>query len=239
MSTEVWCSERNDKSWRLYFDGSKEPFKGSHIPYAVTGLLFTLLFNILPLILILLHSFPKGQIVLKVVPAPLKRAIYPFIDNILGCYKDGTNGTKNCRCFAVVYYFALFGSLSSLTFAKSPVFSGYIAYVCILAGMLVAVIQPYKSNAYNTVDIVLTLSVGLYLTGSMSFFIAFIEAPFERPLTFAMFILPLLTPVIYPIGYIGLILYWKVCRLYLRFKNKMHFRGDNEEFLHSLLFNIT
>ena len=238
-SSEVWYSERNAKSWRVYFDGSKEPFKGSHIPYAVTALLFTLLFNILPLILILLHSFPKGQIVLKVVPAPLKRAIYPFIDNILGCYKDGTNGTKNCRYFAVVYYFALFGSLSSLAIVKSPVLLGCAAYVCILAGMLVAVVQPYKSNVYNTVDIVLTLSVGLCLTGSMSFFIAFIEAPFERPLTFTMFILPLLTLVIYPIGYIGLILYWKVRCFFLCFKNKMHFRGNNEEFLHSLLFNIT
>ena len=90
-STEVWYSDNNEKSWRVYFDESKEPFRGSHIPYAVVAVLFTLLFNILPLVLILLYSFPKCQTLLIVIPGSVQRAIYPFIDNILGCYNDGTN----------------------------------------------------------------------------------------------------------------------------------------------------
>ena len=235
-SAEVWDNE-NKHSWRVYIDGSKETFKGDHIPYAITATLVLFFCNILPLVLMLLYSFPRGQIVLNILPGSVQRAMYPFVDNILACYKDGTNGTRNCRYFAVVYYFALFGALIFLMAAKTPVMLGWNAYACIVAGMLVAVIQPYKSKVYNTVDIVLTLSVGLCFVGAMSYFIAYIEAPFEKIPNSLMFITPLLIPMLYILGYLGFKGYRIVPRFFKNCLRKTHQMNAVEADEQALLSN--
>ena len=53
-------------------------------------------------------------------------------------------------------------------------------FVYIVVGMLVAVIQPYESKVYNTVDIILILGVGLFYAGAICSLVAFIEAPLQR-----------------------------------------------------------
>ena len=45
---------------------------------------------------------------------------------------------------------------------------GVNAFMCILIGILVAVIWPYKSEVYNIVDTVLILAVGLGFVAGMS-----------------------------------------------------------------------
>ena len=48
---------------------------------------------------------------------------------------------------------------------------------CIITGMLVALIQLYKSRLYNTVDIILLLSIGLCFAKIMCSLITVIEVP--------------------------------------------------------------
>ena len=48
-------------------------------------------------------------------------------------------------------------------------------FMCIVINMLMAVIQPCKSKVYNTVDIVLSISLGSSRSGSMSAFIAYLQ----------------------------------------------------------------
>ena len=236
-SAEVW-DNANHHSWHVYFEGNKETFKGGHIPYAITAILVLVFCNVLPLVLMLLYSFPRGQIVLNILPGSVQRAMYPFVDNILACYKDGTNGNRNCRYFAVVYYFALFGLLSSLMAAKTPVMIGWNAYACIVAGMLVSIIQPYKSKVYNTVDIVLTLSVGLGFVGMISFFISFIEAPFQKQIVVVMSTAPLLIPFLYIVGYIGLKCCFKIHHLFKCYIGRQNQGADFETHQQPLLFNL-
>ena len=76
-------------------------------------------------------------------------------------------------------------------------------YISIIIGMLVAVIQPYKSAVYNTVDTILVLSLGLIYTGVTSYFIAYIEDPQSMVLSRLMGPVPLLIPLVYVNGYWG------------------------------------
>ena len=69
--------------------------------------------------------------------------------------------------------------------------------------MLVAVIQPYKSAVYNTVDTILILSLGLIGTGTISYFIAYSQDPQSEVLSNVMTLTSLLIPVVYIIGYWG------------------------------------
>ena len=197
-STKLWDSKSNTTSQRLYFEGSVETVSGKHFVVAILVVLFC---NLFPLLLMLIYSLPRAQILLNAIPISLQQLMYPFMDNIMACYKDGTNETRNCRYFAVVYHFALLLLASCFFVAKDTVVIGWVAFVCILIGMLVAVVQPYKSKVYNTVDTILVLSVGLCFSGAASSLMAYIEAPFLKRASVATLIAPFSIPLIYFVGY--------------------------------------
>ena len=125
------------------------------------------------------------------------------MDSLLGCYKDGTNGTRNCRYFAVVYHLARIIFFVFIMWTKSTFSLVVSIYILIITGMLVAVIQPYKSAVYNTVDTILILSLGLIYTGATSYFIASTEDPQSTVLSEIMGLTPLLIPLVYIISYCG------------------------------------
>ena len=214
MSTRVWNSHGTILQ-RVYFDGTMEFFKGDHIPFAVAALTLGILCNVLPLVIILLYSFPRAHVGLNILPVSVRTAMFPFMDNILACYKDGTNGTRNCRYFGIVYHFTLFVLIFCYILTRTTIVFGVNAFICIVVGMLVAVIQPYKSKVYNTVDVILILGVGLFYAGAMSSLLASIEAPLERLTGLWLVSLPTVIPFFYIVGYVGYKIFtklWKHCR---------------------------
>ena len=200
--TRVW--DFNGSSYRVYYDGTMEMFKGRHIPYAVLAVLVGLICNILPLVLILCYSFRRTHVLLNCLPLSVRTILFPFMDNILACYKDGTNGTRNCRYFGVVYHIAFMGILSGFVLTKSTLVFGVNAFMCIVIGMLVAVIQPYKAKVYNIVDTVLILSIGLGFDAGMSVLIAKDVDPQNKSIADVIAGIPLFIPLFYFIGFLGL-----------------------------------
>ena len=91
-------------------------------------------------------------------------ALHIFIDSFQGCYKDGTNGTRDCRYFAGVYLTArlLLCIVFALTLSAYYYAVGIVVLIAI--AMLVAIIQPYKPEfaAYNAVDSVLILTLAMW-----------------------------------------------------------------------------
>ena len=220
-STKVWESNSNTTAPRLYFQGTTKPVSIEHILYFILALIGAVLGTIMPLLLILAYSFPRAQILLNIFPRSLQQLMYPFMDNVMACYKDGTNGTRNRRYFAIVYHFALLLLASCFLIAKNTVVLGWTAFVCILIGMLVAVVQPYKSKIYNTVDTILILSVGLCFAGAVSSFISYVEAPFQKKESIAMLLAPFSVPLIYCIGYGGLKIFFKIRHLVVNAHNRI------------------
>ena len=201
----------NGSSYRVYNDGTMEMFKGRHIPYAVLAVLVGLICNILPLVLILLYSFHKTHVILNCLPLSVRTMLFPFMDNILACYKDGTNGTRNCRYFGVAYHLAFIVILCGCL-TKGVLLVGVNAFVCITIGMSVAVIRPYKAKVYNTVDTVLILSVGMGFVAGTSVFIAHEADLQEMVLTEMIASIPLITPILYISGYVVLKIGRKLCQ---------------------------
>ena len=181
-------------------------FKDRHIPYAVLAVLMGLLCNILPLVLILLYSFRRTHVILNCFPLPVRTMLFPFMDTILACYKDGTNGTRNCRYFGVVYHLAFIVIFSGFL-TESILLVGVHVFMCIIIGMSVAVIQPYKSKAHNIVDTVLIiLSVSLCFVACTSIWIAGIAYPRNSILSYIITVIPYVIPLLYIIGYLGLMI---------------------------------
>ena len=125
------------------------------------------------------------------------------MDNILACYKDGTNGTRNCRYFGVVYHLAFIVILcGGLT--EGILLVGVNAFMSIMIGMAVAIIQPYKDKTYNIVDTVLILSVGLGFVAITSLSISSIADPQNNVLSDTMAVVPFVIPLFYISGYVSL-----------------------------------
>ena len=78
------------------------------------------------------------------------------------------------------------------------------AFVCIVIGMLVAVIQPYKAKVYNIVDTVLILSVGSTFVAGTSLWISNVADPKNHDIAVMTAIVPSLIPFLYIGGYLGL-----------------------------------
>ena len=189
------------KSYHMFYDGTMSLLGEKHIPLFVTALLVFSVCNIFPLVVIIFYSFPKILTLLDCFPVPLKNAIYPFMDNILGCYRDGTNGTTNCRYFALVYQVARILVFLILIFTMSISSYSLFGYLFIITGMLVAVIRPYKTSAYNVVDTILVLSLSLVFYGMSGSLIAFILDPMRLIEGKAMAVFPMTIPLFYITGY--------------------------------------
>ena len=156
--TPVWSP---DGSYRLavYFNPSTTYFGSSHIGYAVITLLLAIVVLIIPIILLFLYPcrcFHKclNHFHLRLLP------LHTFVDAFQGCYKDGTNGTRDCRYFAGLqlvlrllfpFIFLIAREITLTLFSFAVVLGLYI--------ILFVTVQPYKVTVYNKADVPLLMAL--------------------------------------------------------------------------------
>ena len=147
----------------LYYDATIEYFGHNHLPYAVLALVVMLVFIIFPLLLLLLYPMRCFQRCLGCCGVRW-HALPIFIDAFQGCYKDGTNGTRDCRYFAASFLFARISLFLICSLSQTELFYGAALFVFIPLAMAIAIMQPYKPrfSTYNAVDSVLILLAALW-----------------------------------------------------------------------------
>ena len=190
----------------LYYNGSMEYFGKDHLPYAILAIFMFATFNLVPLLLLCLYPCRCFQSCLNCCRLN-SQVLRTFMDVFQGCYKFEP---YDCRYWAAVYLLLRIGLL--IIFAESQ-----STYCVFLSGFLlipticvVAVIRPYRQNAYNLLDIVL-LSGFVQVSFSCA---GFIYTAFdERYLSFVTgtFGIGVLSP---PAYFIGLVLYKTLFRLW-------------------------
>ena len=90
----------------LYYDGTIKYFGKEHLPYAILAIIMLLVFVVFPCLLLCL--FPCRCFQRFLVRYHLRSlALTTFMDAFQGCYKDGTNNTRDCRYFAPMYLIIL------------------------------------------------------------------------------------------------------------------------------------
>ena len=146
----------------LYYDATIEYFGDTHLPYAVLAVFVMLVFILLPLLLLLLYPMRCFQRCLGCCGVRW-HALPIFIDAFQGCYKDGTDGTRDCRYFAVAFLFARISLFFIYALSQSVLFYGTALFVFISLAMAIVIMQPYKPrfSTYNAVDSVLVLLAAL------------------------------------------------------------------------------
>ena len=161
--TRLWSPD-GSYVWVVYYDPSVRYFGTSHIAYAITTLIFSFVVLVLPVILLVLYPFRWFQRCLNHFHLR-SLALTSFVDVLQGCYKDGTDGTRDCRHFSVLQFFLrllfpiLFSfakDLSTASFLSSVLLSIYIT--CFI------IVQPYKHTVYNKTDILMLMALLLALS---------------------------------------------------------------------------
>ena len=169
--TPTWNRHGNREGYSSYYAAADKID-----PLIVTlGVSFFLIFNVLPIICLFLYSLKQPP--QQGNPNGVSGFFRPLLNTLLASYRDGSDGGLNCRFFCIVYLTARVVIYGALMLTPNIFLQLVAAVILLTTGMLVAVIRPYKSNAYNTVDIVLMLSLALSYIGIASYYFAHFISP--------------------------------------------------------------
>ena len=102
MPTFSWNIEYTLQQAVVYYDGTIGYFGKEHLPYALLALAVLLVFTFCPILLLCLYPCRCFQRFLNRYHLS-SQTLRTFMDSFQGSFKDGTNGTRDCRYFAAVY----------------------------------------------------------------------------------------------------------------------------------------
>uniref|UniRef100_A0A1X7UXK4 TRP C-terminal domain-containing protein n=1 Tax=Amphimedon queenslandica TaxID=400682 RepID=A0A1X7UXK4_AMPQE len=154
-----------------FYDGSMSFMKGGHLKYAILAIAVLIFLVFVP---VLFMTFYQFRIIQKCLSkCHLNRSgLIIFMDSLQGCYKDGSDGGKDCRWFSSCYYFLrLILFILALYFVDDNQFIEL--HVCLLLAIVVTIIvilylMPYKCSHYNKLDICI-FSYGSFILAITSY----------------------------------------------------------------------
>lgn len=132
----------------LYCNGSMEYLGKEHLPYATVAIVMSIVFNLIPLILVCSYPFNCFQELLNRIQFK-QHALHIFMDSLQGCYKEQP---KDYRYFSGLYIGLRLFNLILYLYLKSPLYFLYAACMMIFFAILLAVKKPYKFSIYNSID---------------------------------------------------------------------------------------
>ena len=144
----------------LFYDATVEVFGEGHLPYAILAIAVLFLVIILPLLVLLMYPLKTTQKCLNRCSLN-SVALHTFSDAFQGSFKDGTNGTRDCRYFAVIYQLPRILGFVIYSLVHTDYWFYFMALVCTFQAVLIATIQPYKKNIHNKIDVILMLIIAM------------------------------------------------------------------------------
>ena len=164
MSVAVFSSDGKLHLWRLYYDPSIEYFGREHLPYALLAIGILTVFITFPTSLLLFYQCKVCHKCLR--KCQIKGSLLDeFVHIFQKYYKDGSNGTWDCRWFAGLFiiiksmaYFMYGISLSELSYI-------FIMILCIISAAIIVIVEPYKEE-YKQFNVI---SANLFLWEALLF----------------------------------------------------------------------
>ena len=163
----------------LYFDGSVEYFGKQHLPYAILAITVLIVFNVFPLLLLCLYPCRCFQKLLNHYRLRCQ-ALHIFMDAFHSGYKNGTEGTRDCRYISVAYLL-----MRIFFFIVAAVVNSSIVFGCFILGVmftmfafLITVVRPYRTVSHVIVDVMLNLSIALFYFSSITVILVQTDYPF-------------------------------------------------------------
>ena len=162
IPTIMWDSRKLKQPTVLYYNGTVKYFSKEHLSYAIPAITILLVCIFLPILLLCLYPCRCFQRLLNRCNFRCQ-ALHTFMDAFQGCYKNGTNGTRDCRYFAALYLITRVAVHTSLAFSSVSFTNSVFVAVLAVIVFLLSYIHPYKKTIHNQLDIFffLVILVGL------------------------------------------------------------------------------
>ena len=146
----------------VHYSPSIKYFHSKHLPFALLSIFVSLTFIAVPPIVLIFYPTSLFQKCLTKCKIN-SQALRTFVETFQGCYKDGTNGTRDCRYFAGLYFILRIIAVP-LAFTNYQTFFSGSAHLYWITALLFALVQPYKKYMYNVIDAVIFAIMGsIYL----------------------------------------------------------------------------
>ena len=166
VSTEKYTLSLGQKTYYtnlvLYYDASVEPFRGSHLYYGIAAIFVGIFFVFLPLVFLVIYPMRWFQKCLNFCHIQ-RQSIDIFINCYQGYYKDGTNGTRDYRCFSITFFLIQLAAMGLFAVSKSVYCFSLAALTLIIFLFIILVVQPYKEQfkAYSVIDAFMIFFLGV------------------------------------------------------------------------------
>ena len=206
-STVLYTSDGKPHSLRLFYDPSVKYFGKEHMPYALLAIGILVVFIAFPTSLLLCYQCKAYKKCLT--KCRIRRPIMDkFVSTFHKYYKDGSNGTRDCRWFAGLFILFKISGYLIFTVAQSlNSFYFYILLVTIIGAVVVVIMEPYKeeNSVFNVICANLFLWYALFSTLFAKRFYNFFESDLNDN-SVSILVLSV-APLVY---IIGMAVYWKL-----------------------------
>lgn len=138
----------------MYYDGTVSYFGQEHKAYAALAIVVLVIFVLPPPLLLFVYPLRCCQRWLDRLKLR-SHLITAFTDAFQGCFKNGCNNTRDCRCFAGIYFLLRIIIIGLYAFAvyKTTLLSLLLMCTVVAVTILFVIIEPYKNSFYNKLDI--------------------------------------------------------------------------------------
>ena len=149
-----------DGSYSLYLfiDGEIPYFGKEHLPYGVLALLMLTVFNIMPVLLLLVYPCQYFQSMCN------SNVLNTFMDAFQGCYH---HHPRDCRYFSVVHFIFRILQLLIIANTSNPTLIPLTGLSFLVLMASVNAVKPYKKMAHNKAG------VGLYFLSALFYLTTF------------------------------------------------------------------
>lgn len=202
IPVNVYSFSSSEITHALFYDGSIVFFSKIHLPFAITAILFLMIFMMVPVTILLFYPYHWFQWLLNCLPSRWYLILQVFVDSFQGCFKNGTEqGSRDYRSFAGLYLVLRVVALLVYVFTLQSSFYFICGVLFLFFSMLLLALRPYKLSWYtnlNAAFIILIVMLWFALAG-LSFL------PNLKGMFIAVTLLCLIFPMIYSIG---CVLHW-------------------------------
>lgn len=196
LYTQLYNVHGRPVSKRLYYNASVEYLGTEHLPYAITAIAVLVVFVLVPLILLVMYPLRIFQRCLDYCHLRT-RMLTTFVDSFQGCYKDGTDGTRDCRYFSTVYIVFRIVSTAAYAITLDVYLYSLASLMLVIIAILFFVFQPYKKLLYNYVDVILCLNFAMVTISITALSVATAKQPSFIELSMCLAIIFSTAPLVY------------------------------------------
>ena len=141
-----------------FLDGTMEYFGSTHLPYALLAITISFLFVVLPFLLLAVYPCRCFHKCLNCHELRCQ-ALHVFMDAFQGSYSIQP---RDLRYFSAFYLLMRLIMVFLMFITVSYIMFFFFGMLFLLSAAIVAVFQPYKVRAHNTIDSVLMILTGIF-----------------------------------------------------------------------------